>query len=73
MSNGCLVLSLQDSGITSCPVKGAVRCGGAGDTGEGEEEWIDPSLMSVLMGKTVDPCSLEHGRGGIRGKLTYLS
>ena len=63
VSNGCLVLSLQDSGIAGCPVRGAERCGGAGDTGEGEEEWIDPSLMSVLMGEDGGPLLIRAWEG----------
>ena len=37
--------------------------GVAGDTGEGEDEWIDPSLMSVLMGEDGGPLLVRAWEG----------
>lgn len=55
--------SLQDSGIADSPVRGGGRCGWAGDTGDGEEEWIDPYLLSVLMGEEGGPLLIRAWEG----------
>ena len=45
-----LVLPSQDSGLGHTGARGLRKSVG-GDSGEGEEEWIDPALLAVLAGE----------------------
>ena len=46
-----LVLPSQDSGLDHTHGARGLRKSVGGDSGEGEEEWIDPALLAVLAGE----------------------